>query len=254
MIRVTKLCLLALALLAFCASAGQAAVSEVTVSGVGSLSVTGGNAGDIRSMMGSRSIDGTLASALADDVVADADPTIATDDDERSWLIKSWWTTGDAIDQTTITANLSLDELLDTTNAGDLASDAVTVKLELFSSGNHLIDSDVFNLANSVADGIDLAASTPVVLSVTTPTGMVDGHSYGTLKLTVDILASAFTAVVCPPDDDGDDQNGGGDDQNGGGDDQNGGSTTPVVPAPGAIMLASLGMGLVSWLRTRRTL
>jgi hypothetical protein len=196
-------------------SVGQASVSDVSVLGNGSLTTSGS-----AWLVGDTSIDGAWVDVLVDDP-ADAVPTVDSASASQSWVVLGWLYGSYT---TTISANLTVDELLDTDIAGDLASDDVTLKLELFADNGSLLDSDVFSLANSVADGAELGPlSTPVLLAVTTPESAADAGyvNNGTLKLTVEGEASAYTHVI---------------------------------PAPGAIVLASLGMGLVGWLRTRKTL
>lgn len=237
MIRTTKLCLLSLLIVALCATVGQASVSGVSVLGNGSLTTAGGNPSIriVGTYVGDKSIDGTWVDVLADDMVEDCDPTTDSDTVSKTWSLKDWWTAGSKY-VTTVTANFTIDELLETSKLGDTASDSVTVKFELFGNKGTLIDSDVFTLANAVADGDDLAALTAIALSVTTPGSQVDEKNAGTLKLTVAADVSAFTAKppTCPPTQPP--------------------TCPPTVPAPGAIVLASLGMGLVNWLRTRRAL
>ena len=237
MMRLTRVTLSLLAV-ALIASVGQASVSDVSVLGNGSLTTSGANP-TIRIEGGSTDIGGAWIDLLADDPI-DADPTVDSASMSRSWVLKDWMYSPESW-RTTVSANLTINELLDTDNPGDWASDDVVLKLQLFGNGGTLIDEDVYSLANSVADGVELGPlATPVLLQVTTPDHPVDHANHGTLVLTVEGTASAFTAEQCPPDpgtDPGTPPNG-----------------TPVIPAPGAILLASLGMGLVSWLRTRKTL
>ncbi len=225
MMRLTKLCTVSLLAVALAATVGQAASSSVEVAGVGNVTWSGGG-GQI-SPAQNPNIGFTWASVLVDDP-AGPPPTEGSDSRSQTWDVIGWYPSGPT---TTFSANFTIDELLDTTNLGDSAYDSVLVKLELIGNTGTLIDDDVYSVANSVADGADLDLTTPVLLQVTTSNaGQIDGANEGKLKITVELTAGALTAPCCPP------------------------PQPPVIPAPGAIVLASLGMGLVGWLRTRRTL
>lgn len=229
MIRTMKLCLLSLLAVALCASVGQASVSDVSVLGNGSLTTAGANP-SIR-LLGDKNIEFAWADVYAEDLVIDADPVVDSASMSQEWELKDWMYNPDSW-RTTVTANFTVEELLDTDNVGDTASDDILIRFELFANNGSLIDSDEFSLINSVADGIELGpVSTPVALSVTSPASASEAGyvNHGKVKLTVEVTGTAFADGQTPP-------------------------PPPVIPAPGAIVLASLGMGLVSWLRTRRTL
>jgi hypothetical protein len=216
MMRLTKLCTVSLLAVALAATVGQAASSSVEVVGVGSVTWSGGG-GQISGQ--DTNIGFTWASVLVDDP-AGPPPTEGSDSGYQTWEVVGWYPSGPT---TTFSANFTIDELLDTTNLGDSAYDSVMVKLELIGNKGTLIDDDVYSVAHSVADGTDLDLTTPVLLQVTTSAaGQIDGANEGKLKISVEVSAGALTA--------------------------------PPIPAPGAVVLASLGMGLVGWLRTRRTL
>lgn len=224
MMRLMKLCTVSLLAVALAATVGQAASSSVEVVGVGSVTWAGGGA--CISPAQNPDIGFTWAGVLVDDPVGPP-PTEGADSQSQTWDVVSWYPSGPT---TTFSANFTVAELLDTACLGDLAYDSVLVKLELIGNKGTLIDDDVYSVANGVADGVDLDLTTGVLLQVTTPTSQVDQANEGKLKITVEVTAGALTAPCCPP------------------------PQPPVIPAPGAIVLASLGMGLVGWLRTRRTL
>jgi len=229
MIRTVKLCLLATLAMALCASVSQASVSDISVLGNGNLTTAGPASvwwEDLDS-----DISGTWIDLLAEDTVTDGIAVENAGSMTKSYVVKGFYYT----DPTTVTANLTISELLGTDNVGDWASSDVTITLAMFNLSNVLVDSDSVTLSNMVQDGADLGPiTTDVALSVTTSTAADMGwKNQAVIVLTVEGLAKAYAEQVCPSTDP---------------------PTPPAVPAPGAIALASLGMGLVNWLRTRRTL
>ena len=159
-------------------------------------------------------------SVAADDVVADG--VSVTDSGS---LVKQWnigWVTSNP---TVYTVNYTITPDLFTEILGDWASGDVTVKLELLG-----ISSDQDIVAMDVMDGEVLTDPIMGSVSLSTPSHTTGGDNAGDLRLTFSLNAEAFKAaapVVPEP---------------------------PVVPVPGAIVLSSLGAGLIGWLRRKNAL
>jgi len=124
----------------------------------------------------------------------------------------------------TFDAQYYVDRMLETAFPGDYAYTSASISLDLFRQGNW-IDGDSLDFWDEAEEGDAYELSDSPIISVS---GSFNPWDFGFLMIGVTAEAEAYSAepVIAPP----------------------------AVPAPGSLLIGSIGTVLIGWLRRRRAL
>ncbi len=225
------LCGVSLLAVALTAPASFAAYSGVAITGNGSLQWGAYTPSPISPG------DTSIATGLWPDIMVDDPAGAGSTASDASHTME--WTFDFTTDPlTTVTANFTIAPDLFTENAGDWATLEYWVKLEMTQSYSGIeIDTDLVQPAVILVENGDTLTD-PIDVSVSVTAHKITGYSNNArIRLTAYAAVEAFTAEVEDPGDPGDPQD-----------------PPATIPAPGAVVLSSLGAGLVGWLRKRKAL